>query len=69
MEKLSLRMLSEQELASIVDKVVFDNISLLKDQGDRAAGKMLGLVMAQVRGRADAKRVAALVKERARSTT
>jgi len=66
---LSLRMLSEQELASIVDKVVFDNISLLKDQGDRAAGKMLGLVMAQVRGRADAKRVAALVKERARSTT
>jgi glutamyl-tRNA(Gln) amidotransferase subunit E len=69
MEKLSLGMLSEQELASIVDKVVFDNISLLKDQGDRAAGKLLGLVMVQVRGRADAKRVAALVKERARSTT
>ena len=69
MEKLSLRMLSEQELASIVDKVVFDNISLLKDQGDRAAGKLLGLVMAQVRGRADAKRVAVLVKERVRSTT
>jgi Asp-tRNA(Asn)/Glu-tRNA(Gln) amidotransferase B subunit len=48
---------------------VFDNVTLLKDQGDRAAGKLLGLVMVQVRGRADAKRVAALVKERARLTT
>ncbi len=69
LEKLSLGMLSERELASIVDKVVFDNITLLKDQGDRAAGKLLGLVMVQVRGRADAKRVAALVKERSRLTT
>jgi len=63
-QKLGLKMLSESELASIVDKVVTENASLVKDQGERAAGKLMGLVMTQVRGKADARRVAALLKER-----
>ncbi len=63
-ETLGLKMLSESELALIVDKIVSENASVVKDQGDRAAGKLMGLVMTQVRGKADAKRVAALLKEK-----
>jgi Glu-tRNA(Gln) amidotransferase subunit E-like FAD-binding protein len=63
-DKLGLGMLSDSELMSIVNKLVSENFSFVKEQGDRAAGKLMGLVMSQVRGKADAKRVAALVKEK-----
>jgi glutamyl-tRNA(Gln) amidotransferase subunit E len=68
MEKLGLKMLSESEVASIVNKVVSENTSLVKDQGERATGKLMGLVMTQVRGKADAKRVASLLKEKLKSS-
>lgn len=68
LQKLGLKMLSDLELSSIVDKMLSENASLLKKEGERAAGKLMGLVMAQVRGRADAKRVLALLKEKINPT-
>ena len=67
-EKLGLTMLSVSELVSVVDKILSENMSLVRNQGERATGKLMGLVMTQVRGKADAKRVAALLKEKLMST-
>jgi glutamyl-tRNA(Gln) amidotransferase subunit E len=67
-EKLGLTMLSVSELVSVVDKILSENMSLVRDQGERVTGKLMGLVMTQVRGKADAKRVAALLKEKLMST-
>jgi glutamyl-tRNA(Gln) amidotransferase subunit E len=67
-EKLGLTMLSVSELVSVVDKILSENMSLVRDQRERATGKLMGLVMTQVRGKADAKRVAALLKEKLMST-
>jgi len=68
-ERLGLKMLSETELASIVDRVLSENTSLAKGQGERAVAKLMGLVMAQVRGRADARQVAAILKEKVEAAT
>ncbi len=67
-EKLGLTMLSESELLSVVDKILAENMNLVRDQGERAAGKLMGLVMARVRGKADAKHVGALLNEKIRSS-
>ena len=52
--------LSDEELASIVD----DAISATGAAGPQDTGKVMGAAMGKVAGRADGKRVSALVQER-----
>jgi uncharacterized protein len=52
--------LSDEELATIVDRVVADTGA----DGPRAMGQVMKAVMAEVQGRADGSRVSALVKQR-----
>ena len=62
--ELGMRMLSESELLEIVDRVIDANANLVKEKGDGAYGKIMGLVMSEVRGSADPAAVTRLVKIR-----
>ncbi len=63
-EGLGLRMLSRRDLGIIVDRIVSSNKSLLPNDRARALGKMMNLVMGEVRGRADPTTVGELLRVR-----
>ena len=61
---LGLRMLSEHELLNIIDRTIDANLALVDENGERAGGKIMGLVMSEVRGKADPTLVTRLIKTR-----
>ncbi len=64
--ELGLRMLPEDELLKIVDRIIDANRRLVEKKGEGAGGKIMGLVMSEVRGKADPTIVTRLVKTRIR---
>src|SRR5205807_8442785 len=60
--ELKLRMLTNEELRGIISKAIESNRSLIHENGTKAMGKMMNLVMAEDRGRADPKMVSELVR-------
>jgi glutamyl-tRNA(Gln) amidotransferase subunit E len=63
-QELRMRMLSEYELLKIVDRVIGANVNLIEERGEGAYGKIMGLVMSEVRGSADPAAVAKLIRTR-----
>jgi glutamyl-tRNA(Gln) amidotransferase subunit E len=61
---LGLKMLSKAELAKLVDQVIAENRQMVDQQGKNAFGMLMGIVMKEVRGKADPRLVSALLKER-----
>ena len=55
--ELGFVMLSERELQAIVDDVVQSRLEFVKAKGVGAVGPLMGVVMKQVRGKADGKLV------------
>ena len=62
-EQLHLGMMSMEELAGIVSGIVASNQALVKEDGAKAIGKMMNLVMGEVRGKADPKLVNEILKD------
>jgi glutamyl-tRNA(Gln) amidotransferase subunit E len=62
--ELGMRMLSEHELLRIIDKIIEFNGDLIKEKGEGAYGKIMGLVMSEVRGSADPGEVTRLIRTR-----
>jgi glutamyl-tRNA(Gln) amidotransferase subunit E len=63
-DALGLKMLSEAELKKLVDKVIAENKESVDRLGKKAFGILMGIVMKEVRGKADPSVVSALLKER-----
>jgi glutamyl-tRNA(Gln) amidotransferase subunit E len=61
---LNLGMLTNDELDVIISKALESNRSLANENGTKALGKMMNLVMGEVRGRADPKLVTELLRTR-----
>jgi glutamyl-tRNA(Gln) amidotransferase subunit E len=61
---LKLSMLTSEELGGIISKALESNRPLLNENGTKALGKMMNLVMGEVRGRADPKLVTELLRTR-----
>ncbi|MFX0167731.1 MAG: Glu-tRNA(Gln) amidotransferase subunit GatE [Candidatus Hodarchaeota archaeon] len=57
LQELGLTTISETELKEIVERVVAKNTAIIKERKERAMGPLMGLVMKEVRGRADGKLV------------
>jgi glutamyl-tRNA(Gln) amidotransferase subunit E len=53
LDELNLRMMARPDLEKIIAKVVASNISHIGKNDDKAIGKMMNLVMGEVRGKAD----------------
>ncbi len=63
---LGLSMLSEAQLASIVEAKIRANPEMISKMGEKAAGPLMGTVMAEVRGKAKAADVQAMIKRKLR---
>jgi len=61
---LGLKMFSEAELSVLVDRAVVANRQAVDKLGKNAFGMLMGLVMKEVRGKADPELVSKLLKER-----
>ncbi len=61
---LGLKMLTEAELAPIVDRAVAANKQSVDKLGNNAYGMLMGVVMKEVRGKANPELVAKLLKDR-----
>ena len=57
-------MLSDAELEKVIDKVIASNKSLVEEKGTSASGPLVGLVMKEVRGKANATSVSEFVKKK-----
>jgi glutamyl-tRNA(Gln) amidotransferase subunit E len=61
--ELGLTMLTRDELRSLVEAEVSEKRELVERMGARAVGPLMGAIMGEVRGRADAREVQALLRE------
>jgi len=66
-KELGLTGLSREEIESIVDRIVSENIEKILERGERSFGLIMGKVMAIVRGKADGKLVASIVRAKIKS--
>ena len=62
-EKLGLKTISDEELKSRICSLLDRNPTLVEGEGGAATGKLMNMIMAEVRGRVDAKKVIELLKE------
>jgi glutamyl-tRNA(Gln) amidotransferase subunit E len=62
--KIGLKMLSSEELEKIVDSLIERNRSLIQERRANAFGPLIGMIMKEVRGKANAASVSELVKKR-----
>ncbi|TMI20778.1 Glu-tRNA(Gln) amidotransferase subunit GatE [Candidatus Bathyarchaeota archaeon] len=63
-DMLNLRMLTKLDLENIISKVVESNQTFVQENGSKALGRMMNLVMGEVRGRADPRQVTELLRSR-----
>jgi len=61
---LGLKIFSKAELAKLVDHVIAENKPSVDQMGKKAFGMLIGIVMKEVRGKADPGLVSALLRER-----
>jgi glutamyl-tRNA(Gln) amidotransferase subunit E len=61
--ELGLAMLTRDELRSLVEAKVSEKRELVERMGAKAAGPLMGVIMAELRGRAEAREVQALLRE------
>jgi glutamyl-tRNA(Gln) amidotransferase subunit E len=65
-ESLGLKMFSKAELEVLVDRAIAANRQAVEKLGKNAFGMLMGIVMKEVRGKADPELVSMLLKERLR---
>ena len=61
---LGLEMFSKAKLAALVDRVIADNRQVVDEAGKKAFGVLMGLVMKEVRGKADPQVVSELLRKK-----
>ncbi len=62
--ELGLRIISKEELEKIVDAIIEANKDLVKERGAKAFGILMGMVMKEVRGKANTALVSELLKKK-----
>lgn len=61
---LGISSISDEELGAALDKVIADNMAVIKEKGMDALGTLMGRSMAVLRGRADGQKINAMLKEK-----
>ena len=65
---LGLKMMSNEELESEIEKVLRDEAKLVREKGEDAFSPLMGRVMARARGRADGETVSRVLKQKLKRT-
>ncbi|MEM3731754.1 MAG: Glu-tRNA(Gln) amidotransferase subunit GatE [Candidatus Bathyarchaeia archaeon] len=63
-ESLSLKVMAKEEIEEIVNSIIQKNKALVEERGLNAFGALMGLVMKEVRGKADAAVVSDILKRK-----
>ncbi len=63
LDELGLKAMSIRELKDLVSGVVDNNIEMVKEQGEKSYKKLMGIVMKEVRGKADGQLVSKLLRK------
>jgi glutamyl-tRNA(Gln) amidotransferase subunit E len=63
-DALGLKMFSKAELTELIDRFIAENKKSVTEMGQKAFGMLMGVVMKEVRGKADPSVVTALLRER-----
>jgi glutamyl-tRNA(Gln) amidotransferase subunit E len=63
-KSLGLEVLSKEELEKIIERIISQNAALVKKSADKAFGLVMGMVMKEVRGKANADLVGKIIKEK-----
>jgi glutamyl-tRNA(Gln) amidotransferase subunit E len=63
-ETLGLKVMSREDLERLIDRVISQNKDLIKKSGARAFSPIMGMVMKEVRGKADAEVVGELIRRK-----
>jgi glutamyl-tRNA(Gln) amidotransferase subunit E len=63
---LGLKIVSESELKTFIEKVIADNEKLIKERGESSFGILMGIVMKSMRGKIDVVLVSKVLKEKLR---
>jgi len=63
---LGLTRLGEEEVRRVIDEVVKENLGLVRQKGEASFGPLMGRAMERLRGKADGKLVAELLRSRIR---
>ena len=69
LDSLNLRMLSRSDLEEIIAKLVDSNRNYIRENGAKAMGKIMNLVMGQVRGKADPRLVTEILRTKLEHAT
>ena len=64
MQSTDVSSMDEDELKGILDKIIQNNIELVKKLGDQAITTLMGLAMKEVRGKASGKMVNDLLRKK-----
>ncbi len=62
-QSLSLTLLSEDDVAKIIEEIVTKNEDMIKERGMGAMGPLMGMAMKELKGKADGKLVNTLLRE------
>ena len=60
-ESASMRSMGTEELEGAINVIIRDNMEMITNQGERAAGPLMGIAMKKIRGRAPGQTINALV--------
>ena len=61
---LGLEQVSESELYEIIDRIITDNMVLIKEKGRGSLGTLMGRSMSLLRGRVDGKKVSSILESK-----
>ena len=62
-QNVSMITISEDELVSILDKIIRENLDIIKKQGSHSIGILMGIVMKSLRGKASGEKVNKLLQK------
>ena len=61
---LGIKAISEEELVSIINSIIDENMHIVKSKGINAINPLMGLAMSRLRGRVDGSKVNLMIRER-----
>ncbi len=67
LDELGLKAMSIRELEGMVSGIVDNNIEIVREQGENSHKILMGILMREVRGRADGKKVSEILREKIKS--
>lgn len=65
---LGLKTVSEDELETLVEKVLSENEKLIQERGEGSLSALMGAIMKDLRGKVDAAQVSKMLKEKLKKT-